>query len=193
MLRRSIAIATAMLAALAAPASAQQDRSLSALSGHDYARGVATRFMSQQTRFGTDLIVRTFAASLTRSRDNARAESHPIPDDIRAALAGYYPEELLDTVRYTVGDFTPDGLAGFAIRNGNAAAVTLIDTVVFSEEQHVKNLALWAHELHHVHQYAEWGLDGFAERYAFNWNMVEADARARADDFIYWYKTNMGH
>ncbi len=188
MLRRSLAIATILLAPLAAPAAAEQDRSLSALSGHDYASAVASRFMSQQTRLGTDFIARTFASSLQRSRDNARANALPIPDDIREGLAGYYPAELLDTVRYTVGDFTPDGLAGFAIRNGNAAAVTLIDTIVFSDEQHVNNLALWAHEVHHVHQYAEWGLDGFAQRYAFSWNMVEEDARTRTEDFVGWYK-----
>lgn len=190
MLRRSLAIAIILLAPLAAPASAQ-DRSLAAITGHDFAVRTASGVFSQQTRFGADIIARTLAASLTRSRDMARTNSHPIPDDIRAALAGYYPENLLDTVRYSVGDTTPDGVAGFAIRNGNAAAVTLIDTVVFSEDRHIKNLALWAHEIHHVYQYAEWGLDGFAERYAFNWNMVEADARARAEDFVAWYTSNM--
>lgn len=192
MLRRSIAIATLLLAPLLASASAQ-DRSLGAITGHDFAARAASGLFAQQTRFGADIIARTLAASLVRSRDSARSNALPIPEDIRAELAGYYPAELLDTVRYKVGDTSPDGVAGFAIRNGNAAAVTLIDTVVFSEEYHTKNLALWAHELHHVHQYAEWGLDGFAERYAFNWNMVEADARARAEDFIYWYKTTTGH
>lgn len=191
MLRRSIAIATLLLAPLLASASAQ-DRSLGAITGHDFAARAASGLFAQQTRFGADIIARTLAASLVRSRDSARSNALPIPEDIRAELAGYYPAELLDTVRYKVGDTSPDGVAGFAIRNGNAAAVTLIDTVVFSEEYHTKNLALWAHELHHVHQYAEWGLDGFAERYAFNWNMVEADARARAEDFIYWYKTTTG-
>lgn len=188
MLRRSLAIATLVLAPLAAPASAQ-DRSLQAITGHDFATRTASRFLSQQAGFGADIIAKTFASSLSRSRDAARANSLPIPDDIRNALTEYYPAELLETVRYTIGDYTPDGLAGFAIRNGNAAAVTLIDTVVFSEDHHVENLALWAHEVHHVHQYAEWGLDGFAQRYAFNWNMVEADARARTEDFIAWYKS----
>jgi hypothetical protein len=175
---------------MAAPASAQ-DRSLEAITGHEFATRTASRFLSQQTRFGAGIIARTFAASLIRSRDAARADSHPIPADIRAALAGYYPEDLLDTVRYSVGDTTPDGLAGFAIRNGNAAAVTLIDTVVFSKEEYTQNLALWAHEIHHVHQYAEWGVEAFAKRYAFNWEMVEADARARTEDFIAWYTANM--
>ncbi len=188
--RRSIAIAALLLAPLAAPAAAQ-DRSIEAITGHDFATRTASRFLAQQTRFGAGIIARTFAASLTRSRDAARANSQPIPDNIRAALAGYYSEDLLDTVRFSIGDTTPDGLAGFAIRNGNAAAVTLIDTVVFSKDEYTNNLALWAHEIHHVHQYAEWGVDGFAERYVFNWEMVEADARARTEDFIAWYAANV--
>lgn len=186
MLRRSLAIAILLLAPFVAPATAQ-DRSLSAITGHDYASAAASRLFTQQTRFGGAFIARTFAASLQRSRDAARANAQPIPHNIRTALSGYYPDDLLDTVRYAVGDFTPDGLAGFAIRNGNAAAVTLVDTVVFSDVAHIDNIALWAHEIHHVHQYAEWGLEGFAERYAFNWNMVEADARARTADFVEWY------
>ena len=34
------------------------------------------------------------------------------------------------------------GVAGFAIRNGNAAAVTLIDLVVFKDESYIGSLAL---------------------------------------------------
>ena len=34
-------------------------------------------------------------------------------------------------------------------------------------------------------------VDGFAERYVFNWEMVEADARARTEDFIAWYAANV--
>jgi hypothetical protein len=89
-------------------------------------------------------------------------------------------------------DISPSGLAGFAIRNGNAAAVTLIDTVVFSDESHIRNLALWAHEIHHVQQYEDWGIAGFATRYAFNWQDVEAEASARARSFIAWYKERTG-
>jgi hypothetical protein len=111
---------------------------------------------------------------------------------IRSALEPYYGAQLLKDVRYKVGDVTPDGLAGFAIRNGNAAAVTLIDTIVFKEERYVRNLALWAHEIHHVDQYAEWGVAGFASRYAFGWEEVEAAARTRADDFVNWYKGSTG-
>lgn len=64
--------------------------------------------------------------------------------------------------------------------------MTLIDTVVFRHPDYVSNLALWAHELHHVEQYQAWGVDGFAARYAFSWPQVEAEARDRADEFSVW-------
>ncbi len=156
--------------------------------GHVFAVSTATS-LSQQVGFGAAFIARTLAASLTRSRDSARDGSLPIPDEIRKKLEPFFPAEMLDTVRYKVGDTTPDGLAGFAIRNGNAAAVTLVDTVVFVEEKYIHSAALWAHELHHVEQYRLWGVEGFAENYAFNWDAVEAEARARADEYVAWIKT----
>lgn len=121
-----------------------------------------------------------------RSRNSARESSRPIPPDILEKLTPFFSRELLESVRYTIGDVTPDGLAGFAIRNGNAAAVTLIDTVVFRHANYVSDLALWAHELHHVEQYRAWGVDGFAARYAFSWTQVETEARDRAAEFREW-------
>jgi hypothetical protein len=137
-----------------------------------------------QAEGGPGLVGRTFANSLTRSRDAARADSRPIPAEVREALAPYFPKAMLDSVRYSVGDYTPDGLAGFAIRHGQAAAVTLIDTVVFKDERYVNHVGLWAHELHHVEQYATWGVDGFASRYAFGWRAVEQAASDRAGEII---------
>jgi hypothetical protein len=87
-----------------------------------------------------------------------------------------------------VGDVSPSGLAGFAIRNGNAAAVTLIDTIVFKDETYVKNLALWSHEMKHIEQYKDWGAQGFASRYAFGWQTVEDEAEATARKFVTWYR-----
>lgn len=152
----------------------------------------SSRFVTLQTQYGADIVSRTLESGLRRSRDSARDGSSPMPDDIRAALIPYFDEKLLDEVRYKIGDTSPDGLAGFAIRNGNAAAVTLIDTIVFKEDKYAQNLALWAHEMHHVQQYAEWGVAGFASRYAFGWEMVESEARARASDFVTWYKARTG-
>jgi hypothetical protein len=149
-------------------------------------------FVNTQMQYGSNIIAGTLESALRKSRDYARATSHPIPDEVFEALVPFYPEKMLRSVRYSIGDTSPDGLAGFAIRNGNAAAVTLIDTVVFKDEGYVRNIALWSHELHHVHQYNEWGVLGFASRYAFNWQAVEADATAKAAEFVDWYKRRIG-
>lgn len=185
-MRYSFLVAAAMLAlGIATPASAQTiDSRLS--------NSAFGRFAAQQFDATANVLTNTLSAALSRSRNEARADSQPIPDEIRAGLAPYYSEELLDSVRFRVGDTSPDGVAGFAIRNGNAAAVTLVDTIVFKNDGHTKNLALWAHEMHHVQQFKEWGVAGFAARYAMGWQAVEAEAEARATDYVAWYKDRTG-
>jgi hypothetical protein len=55
--------------------------------------------------------------------------------------------------------------------------VTLVDIIVFrTAEAAETNVALWAHELKHVQQYQEWGVNGFAQRYTQDFNTVEAPA-----------------
>jgi hypothetical protein len=149
-------------------------------------------FMQVQSQYTGNLISDTFAAALQRSRDTVRAEAKPIPEAVKRELIPFYPAEMLENVQYTIGDTSQAGLAGFAIRNGNAAAVTLIDTIVFKEEKYVASLALWAHELHHVEQYKTWGVGGFAQQYAFGWREVEAEAGARATAFVAWYRERKG-
>lgn len=160
------------------------------VSGHltSFTRG----FMQVQTQYTGNVVSQTLASALQRSRDAVRPESKPIPEEVKRELIPFYPAELLENVRYTIGDTSQAGLAGFAIRNGRAAAVTLIDTVVFKDESYVSSLALWAHEIHHVQQYTDWGLSTFAARYAFGWNEVEAEAGARAKAFVAWYRERKG-
>jgi hypothetical protein len=148
----------------------------------------STGFVNTQMQFGSNFVAGTLENALKRSRDAARTESKPVPDEVKKALQPFYAAEDFKDVRYSVGDVSPAGLAGFAIRNGNAAAVTLIDTIVFRDEDYVKNLALWSHEMHHIKQYKEWGTLGFASRYAFGWQAVEDEAQARAKEFVAWYK-----
>jgi hypothetical protein len=145
-------------------------------------------FMQVQTQYSANIISETLASALQRSRDTVRPDSKPIPDAVKKELMPFYPEALLKDVRYTIGDTSQAGLAGFAIRNGKAAAVTLIDTIVFKDESYVSSLALWAHEMHHIQQYSDWGLSGFAARYAFGWSEVESEASERAKAYVAWYR-----
>lgn len=118
------------------------------------------------------------AVWLQQSRDQAeQSGSQPIPLEIRAQLQGYFPDEVLMAARYSTGALDQLNAAQAIMQNPDTEAVTLVDVVVFrSEEDAQKNVALWAHELFHVQQYREWGVQGFATRYTDNYDAVEAPA-----------------
>ncbi|RYZ10539.1 MAG: DUF4157 domain-containing protein [Alphaproteobacteria bacterium] len=202
-MKRPVLLSLAALMMLGAPtlaqtasgtagASAVNTRPVERAGAHAMLVDFTHGFMTVQAEYGANILTETFAAALQRSRDTLRPTGKPVPEEVKRGLIPFYPPELLDEVRYVIGDTSPSGVAGFAIRNGNAAAVTLIDTVVFKDESYVGSLALWAHELHHVQQYQEWGVSGFAARYAFGWRDVEAAAGERAKTFVAWYREKMG-
>lgn len=63
------------------------------------------------------------------------------------------------------------------IRFGHAQAVTLDDVIVFqNRDEALEDPKLWAHELKHVMQFEEWGVQGFATRYLSDYNAVENEA-----------------
>lgn len=116
---------------------------------------------------------------IARSRDSALAQGvRPIPSDVRAALTGYVPEEVLDRVRWRVGGGGELlSLQENLFRFGYAPAVTLDYVVIFQDERiALEDPKLWAHELKHVMQYAEWGVAQFAARYVRDYEAVEREA-----------------
>jgi hypothetical protein len=117
------------------------------------------------------------AGWIVSERDAAKAAGvDPVPEPIRAALTGYVPEAILDRVRWREGAGELS-LPQNAIRFGHVPAVTLDDVIVFQERRAaLEDPTLWAHELKHVMQFAEWGIDGFAERYLADYEAVEAEA-----------------
>jgi hypothetical protein len=121
------------------------------------------------------------AASIRYSRNQAlRAGASPIPPDVRRELAPYFEPELLEKVRWnTAGRRLSLGtvLAGWFYREG---AVTLGDTIVFSNQAAAGKRLLWAHELTHVEQYDELGIDGFALLYTTEWADLEKRASENA-------------
>jgi Domain of unknown function (DUF4157) len=109
-----------------------------------------------------------------------------IPPDIREALAGYVADDVLDRVRWRVGD---SSLAGeqAVFHFGATPAVTLDYVILFKSSENAReDPSLWAHELVHVAQYREWGVAGFAQRYLEDYEAVEHDA---AEFRWQWMKT----
>ena len=118
------------------------------------------------------------ADAIRQSRDDARdAGTLPMPASIREKLLRVYPFSLLEGVRYRVHDGDPLSVQGASFRFGDANAVTLIDTVIFSSATNAEQSAvIWAHEIKHVEQYRRWGLADFAARYVRDWEAVEKEA-----------------
>jgi hypothetical protein len=110
----------------------------------------------------------------------------PIPPYIRQALTGYASEDSMNRVRYKIGDNGFFNLANVLERGGFASAVTLIDVVVFRGPNEAQDLTIWAHELTHVDQYAQWGVHSFAVQYTRDYGSVEAPAYAKGNGYGVW-------
>ena len=110
-------------------------------------------------------------------RAAAAGDLQKIPLNIRAQLEPYYSLQVLDSVRYKVGDDVELNAAHTMLQNPDVNAVTMIDIIVFRHEEDAQNnVALWAHELKHVEQYQQWGAAEFALRYVRDYTQVEAPA-----------------
>lgn len=125
---------------------------------------------------------------ILESRDNALRDGvSPIPAQIRANLIGYYPADILDRARYRVRGGGSLALQAGALTYGGQAAITLDYIIVFANEwEALGNPKLWAHELRHVQQVVEWGLDSFAVKYARDYRAVEAEAEAKEAQYPVW-------
>jgi hypothetical protein len=132
-------------------------------------------------RLGTEAAVETLGLALSGamklSRDNARsAGTQPVPQHLRPALARLFPNDLLDRVRYRIGQGNDLSVQANSIRFGDAGGVALIDTVVFASADGANDDELWAHELAHIQQYQRWGTTDFAKRYVRDYQAVEDEA-----------------
>jgi len=140
------------------------------------------RLLADLQSAGEQVAAEALARWITASRADAiSAGVEPIPQAIRARLTGHMPEALLDRVRYRVGSGHEFSLQTNAFQRSSAAAITLDNVVLFrSAEDAASNVDLWAHELHHVRQYQQWGVQGFAQHYTRNYQAVEAQAHEEA-------------
>lgn len=126
------------------------------------------------------------AAALEASVQALEPDSKPIPSLIRKAMAPYFPADLLKKARYRTQAFgitLPEAINGFqAFMGEHSFAVTTGHIINFSVKPGTDQTGThwWAHELAHVQQFSQWGIDGFAERYVRTYSEVESAAEARA-------------
>jgi hypothetical protein len=126
------------------------------------------------------------AQMIIQSHNTAINGSMSIPSTIRQQLTGYASEDSMNRVRYKAGDNGALNLAHLIEQGGMASAVTLIDVVVFRGPSEAEDPSIWAHELTHVDQYRDWGVNSFAVQYVRNWHGVEDPAYAKGNSYASW-------
>src|SRR5688572_24858038 len=142
------------------------------------AQGPPPRAPAPLNPFGVEALAPLLASWIASERDAATAQGvEPIPPAIRAVLEGYVPDSVLDRVRWREGA-SELSMPQNVIRFGHASAVTLDDVIVFQEgSPALEDPRFWAHELKHVMQFEEWGVEGFATRYLNDYQAVENEAQ----------------
>jgi hypothetical protein len=128
------------------------------------------------------------AARIDSARRQAIADGvRPVPPLVYRALLGYFAATLLQKCRFALGSARALRVPGLACGDGEMAAVTLGDVVLFKDAGAAAyDLTLWAHELTHVLQYQRWGVEGFAERWLRDRAAVEKEAVDNANRFAAW-------
>jgi Domain of unknown function (DUF4157) len=128
------------------------------------------------------------AAYLQAALDTLEPSASQIPKSIKRLLEPHYQASVLNEAKYIVSSFgltLPEAINGTRVFMGDHAfAVTVGHLIIFSREPNMSDSDIhwWAHELEHVAQYQQWGIDGFASRYVNNFNEVEAAAEAKAKE-----------
>jgi Domain of unknown function (DUF4157) len=130
------------------------------------------------------LLDRAALALATAIRESRRQAldrgTDSIPPRIRAELEPYFPAKVLDKARWTMaGGISLDGMltSWFALEG----AVTLGEVIAFSGNVQVsEDVELWAHELTHVMQYEQLGIDTFALEYLRDFSAMESEASGNA-------------
>lgn len=137
------------------------------------------------------LIAVPVATAMRAARDHHYPNSKPLPPYIKKRFSGLYPAEIINKARFTVGDYEftlPNALnKGAEIFQGSENASVMDDVIIFGRapsENSDSDLHWWAHELHHVQQYHDWGVDKFAYiyiNYPFEDGWLERQADQKAD------------
>ena len=100
-----------------------------------------------------------------------------MPAAVYQQLQAYYAPGFLQGVRYNTFDNARITLdSAVMMLNNDVVAITLNDIIVFRNENDAQNVVTWAHELTHVLQYRNMGIDTFANVYTTNAWILENQA-----------------
>jgi hypothetical protein len=120
------------------------------------------------------------AFAIRQAEANAMRSAKRMPDYIRQQLAPFFPPVILDGALWTTSAESGVNVASALEQaNGAIGAITANRIIIFRGPSEAQNPIIWAHELVHVTQYRNMGVEGFAAMYA-GWGaqQIEGDAYA---------------
>lgn len=126
------------------------------------------------------------AAAIRAAREAHFPNSYPLPQDVKNALQGKFSSAVLNRARYAVGNVEitlPNFIGKGAKYQEDHYAVVVDDIIVFKSSPPGFNGYgfWWAHEVTHVEQYMNWGVEVFAFNYMRDFgNGIEREADQRA-------------
>lgn len=118
-----------------------------------------------------------FAAAIRQAEGQASWGARAMPANVYQQLLAFYAPAFLQSVRYNTLDTGRISLdSAVLMLNNDVRALTVNDIIVFRNENEAQDAALWAHELTHVLQYRNMGIDKFANVYTTNAWILENQA-----------------
>lgn len=146
----------------------------------------ADRNLEGTRRAGNQAAAVALERAIRHSRANARRDGvQPIPPELREQFKDYFPAHILEKVRWAYPSRNLDlGSAVAAWYRSHGGAVTLQDTIIYSNADAAAHRYLWAHELTHVMQFEELGLKDFTRVYVTNPQMLERQAWENAREVV---------
>ena len=120
------------------------------------------------------------AFAVRQAKAQAGFGARAMPADVYQQLSQFYRAEFLQSVTYNTFDSARITLdSAVMLLNNDVSAITLEDIIVFHNESEAHDPVLWAHELTHVQQYRNRGVDAFANMYTTNAWVLENEAKDR--------------
>lgn len=120
------------------------------------------------------------AFAIRQAEANALRSAKRMPDYIRQQLVPFFPPVILDGALWTTSAESGVNVASqLEQANGAIGAITANSIIIFRGPNEAQNPIVWAHELVHIAQYRNMGVEGFAAMYA-GWGaqQIEGDAYA---------------
>jgi hypothetical protein len=128
------------------------------------------------------IVAAPLAGAIRAARNKHYSNSSALPDDVKKGLANVFPDHVLNRARYVVGrvDITLPNFIGRGHKfMGDDYAVVVDDVIVFNTQppSFSNDPFWWAHEIRHVAQYGELGIEKFSWDYVRDLGgSIEGDA-----------------